>query len=988
LDTLKKFRCATLNVATYGSKEEEIVRMMERRKIDMLGMAEMRVRGVEEGRDIGGGYVLMYKGVEEGFRKHGVGFVVGPRLSPHIVKVEGITERLIVCSLKIGRKKYHVFQVYAPQQGHTEEEKEEFMELMERWVGLKQEEDNVCLLIGDFNARVGKRRSEVEEEVVGGFGEEERNVEGERLLDFCMRKNLKVMNTFFEHRMAHIYTRYRWNNNTGEFDQKSVIDYIISSDKRIILNAKVMPGESMDSDHRLLVADMRIRLEKKNVLEKRKLIKIDSLKEQNKRNAYRNSVRKKIGRMNREEVFMGLQEKVVEAAGEELGYRYVGGTKKRHTKWWNDEVERAIKMKTTKMRSWLKRRTVQSRHEYVEARNRAEIVKRKAKKEAAKKIAEELKEDVGGSRKKIFRITRTYKTKKKERQSNIKDREGETLIEMEEINRRWSQYFEELLNGEGAEEEEDEREEEVEEVGAEREEDEITVEELETSMKGMKNDKAPGEDGLVVELLREGGVELHEKVLELLNECWRRKEVPENWGKTIIIPIYKQKGDTGECKNYRGISIMDHIAKLYERVLERRLRESIEPQLGEEQYGYRKGRSTTDLMFALRQIGEKIYEYNRRAYVVFVDLRKAFDTVPRKRLWEVLEEGYGVSRGLCKALESMYKVTKCNVRTGYKNDRWFEVGKGVKQGSVLSPLLFIAYMDKIIDEVREEMGNLGGDIMAYADDLALWCENREGIERIVSNLTEKLRERGLQVNTEKTEVMIIGREREEGEEEWEFVVDGKILKKVKEVKYLGGVYTEDGGNDAEISHRIAQVGRAAGAVYPLLKDQHMGLEVKRIIYENVLLPIMMYGAETWSITRRQESRIQATEMRILRAIIGKTRRDRIRNERVRQEVRVAPVMRRIEAARLRWWGHLERMQENRIAKRRWNWTPNGRRPRGRPRKKWKESVQDTLKRWEMPTMEEVQRRRVWEDRDGWKRLLSPLTGRGFLEDRDLPGGGQ
>src|ERR1700755_2995869 len=126
---------------------------------------------------------------------------------------------------------------------------------------------------------------------------------------------------------------------------------------------------------------------------------------------------------------------------------------------------------------------------------------------------------------------------------------------------------------------------------------------------------------------------------------------------------------------------------------------------------------------------------------------------------------------------------------------------------------------------------------------------------------------------------------------------------------------------------------------------------------------MMYGAETWSITRRQESRIQAMEMRILRAIIGKTRRDRIRNERVRQEVRVAPVMRRIEAARLRWWGHLERMQE-------------------------KESVQDTLKRWEMPTMEEVQRRRVWEDRDGWKRLLSPLTGRGFLEDRDLPGGGQ
>src|SRR5678816_2010228 len=97
----------------------------------------------------------------------------------------------------------------------------------------------------------------------------------------------------------------------------------------------------------------------------------------------------------------------------------------------------------------------------------------------------------------------------------------------------------------------------------------------------------------------------------------------------------------------------------------RKDREIIEPQLGEEQHGYRKGRSTTDLMFTLRQIGEKIYEYNRRIYVVFLDLRKAFDTVPRNGLWRVLEENYGVGRGLCDALKSIYKVAKCNVRTGY-----------------------------------------------------------------------------------------------------------------------------------------------------------------------------------------------------------------------------------------------------------------------------------------------------------------------------------
>lgn len=954
--------------------------MMERRRIDLLGLAEMRVRGVEEGRDLGGGYVLMYRGVEDGGRRHGVGFVVGPRMSSYILKAEGISERLMVCSFKIMRKKYHVFQVYAPQQGHTDEEKEEFMELMERWVGMRCEENSICFLIGDFNARVGSRRSEMEEGI-GLFGEEERNIEGERLLDFCVRRGLKIMNTYFDHRPSHRYTRYRWNNNTGEFDQKSVIDYVIASDRRMIMNVKVIPGETMDSDHRLLVADFRIRAEKNNVLDKRKIVKVESLKEQNKKDAYRNRVGEKINQLEREEIFMGLQEKIMEAAGEELGYRYVGGTRRRHTRWWNEEVEEAVKVKTIKMRRWLKGRTVQSRQEYVAARNRAETVKRHAKREEARKMAEELAEDAAGNKKKIFKMARTYRAQKK-RQNNIKNKEGETLVEAGEINNRWTEYFEELLNEREMEEIEGgvlRRNEEMEE------EDEITREELEEAIKKMKNDKAPGEDGIAVELIKEGGEVLREKVLELMNECWRRKEVPENWGKTILIPIYKQKGDSSECKNYRGISLINHMAKIYERVLEKRLRNKIEPQLGEEQHGYRKGRSTTDLMFALRQIGEKIYEYNRKIYVVFMDLRKAFDTVPRSGLWRVLEENYGVEKGLCDAVKSMYKVAKYNVRTGYKNEKWFEVAKGVKQGSVLSPLLFIAYIDRVIREVKEEVGDIEGDIMAYADDLAVWSESRERVETISRSFAEKLRAKGMQMNIEKTEVMMMCREEEEG---WEIVVDGENLKKTKEFKYLGGIYTEDGGCDAEIMHRITSMGRAARAVYPLMRDQYVGVEVKRNIYEGVLAPILLYGAETWCTTKKQESRIQATEMKILRAIIGKTKRDRIRNERVRREVGVIPLLRRIDVTKIRWWGHLERMQEDRLAKRRWEWTPDGRRPRGRPRKRWKESVQDSLTRCGLPAMEELHGRRLWEDRTEWRRMLSPLTGHGFLRGHDLPGGGQ
>jgi hypothetical protein len=178
-------------------------------------------------------------------------------------------------------------------------------------------------------------------------------------------------------------------------------------------------------------------------------------------------------------------------------------------------------------------------------------------------------------------------------------------------------------------------------------------------------------------------------VLELLNKCWNEGKVPERWGKTILIPLFKGKG--GKCENYRGIALIDHITKLYERILEKGVRRKIEPQLGEEQYGYRKDRSTTDLIFTLRMIFEKTLEYKEKAHFAFIDLKKAFDSVPRRKLWRSRQIVYGI-----------YNMLPCLT--------------GVKQGSILSPILFIAYLNIVIREVKNTT-NLDGDILAYVDDI-------------------------------------------------------------------------------------------------------------------------------------------------------------------------------------------------------------------------------------------------------------------------------
>src|ERR1700755_182462 len=115
------------------------------------------------------------------------------------------------------------------------------------------------------------------------------------------------------------------------------------------------------------------------------------------------------------------------------------------------------------------------------------------------------------------------------------------------------------------------------------------------------------------------------------------------------------------------------------------MRICVEPKLGEEQHGYRKNRSTTDLLFALRITLEKVWEFNKSVHIAFLDLRKAFDSVPRERLWRVLEREYAVSEKLRRAVESLYKNNKYNVRTEYETKEWFQVKTGVKQGSVMSP---------------------------------------------------------------------------------------------------------------------------------------------------------------------------------------------------------------------------------------------------------------------------------------------------------------
>ena len=203
--------------------------------------------------------------------------------------------------------------------------------------------------------------------------------------------------------------------------------------------------------------------------------------------------------------------------------------------------------------------------------------------------------------------------------------------------------------------------------------------------------------------------------------------------------------EEGRCARlYRGITLLSHIMKLLERILDVRIRKKVEQQLGEEQQGFRKGRGTTDGMFALRQMVEKRLESQGRMAVGFVDLEKANDIIPREMVMATAR-WMGVPEAEARTVEALYERTKGRVVVGSGLSEKFPVNIGLRQGSVLSPLLFIMVME-IISRKISTKDTLR--MMIYADDLAIIAESKQDLQEVLEEWEGGVH--GLRISLEKT----------------------------------------------------------------------------------------------------------------------------------------------------------------------------------------------------------------------------------------------
>ena len=209
------------------------------------------------------------------------------------------------------------------------------------------------------------------------------------------------------------------------------------------------------------------------------------------------------------------------------------------------------------------------------------------------------------------------------------------------------------------------------------------------AIKLLSSGKAPGSDAIPAEIYKAGGPPVAETLTELFHIMWRKEAIPQEFKDVTIIYLFKRKGNPQVCDNYRGISLLSIAGKILARVLLNRLNDHLERSglLPESQFGFRKNRGTIDMIFTARQLQEKCQEQNVDLYMTFVDLTKAFDTVSREGLWEIMAK-FGCPPKFIVMVRQFHDGMLARVQNDGEFSDPFPVTIGVKQGCVLASTLF------------------------------------------------------------------------------------------------------------------------------------------------------------------------------------------------------------------------------------------------------------------------------------------------------------
>jgi sorting nexin-29 len=453
-----------------------------------------------------------------------------------------------------------------------------------------------------------------------------------------------------------------------------------------------------------------------------------------------------------------------------------------------------------------------------------------------------------------------------------------------------------------------------------------------------------------------------------MEQIWAENSMPAEWNQGIICPLHK-KGDQLNCTNYRGITLLNTGYKVLSNILFQRLLPYAESIIGHYQCGFRPSKSCTDQIHTLRLILEKTQEFNIDTHHLFIDFRSAYDSIDRRLLFTAMRE-FSIPEKLVCLTEMTMANVECRVKIQSDLSNSFETHKGLRQGDALACLLFNLALEKV---VRDSGINTNGTIfyksvqlLAYADDIDIISRDINSLRQAFTSLDRAAKLIGLNINEDKTKYLFSSTT--SCTVPPPLNIDGYTFEPVESFVYLGSMITNKNDLGHEVRRRITAANKSYFGLQNHLKNKRLSRATKFLLYKTLIRPVLTYSAECWATTKNDERQLDIFERKVLRRICGPVCDGgnwRIRyNHEIYNLYGDVPVTKYVKVCRLRWLGHLARMEDDLPAKKVWMTKPEGRRRVGRPKLRWGDCCDRDLK-----AMGVTGWGRRAQNREDWRRLI-------------------
>lgn len=385
----------------------------------------------------------------------------------------------------------------------------------------------------------------------------------------------------------------------------------------------------------------------------------------------------------------------------------------------------------------------------------------------------------------------------------------------------------------------------------------FTSDEISKSIKDLKNNKSCGIDEISNEFLKTGCDVILPTLVLLFNRVLETGEIPELWLNGVVIPIFK-KGDVKDPGNYRGITLLSCVGKLFTSLINSRLTEylNVNELLLDNQAGFRKGHSITDHIFTLKTLVDMFLDDKRKLYCIFIDYQKAFDTIWRKALWHKLIAA-GIQGKVFKVIHNMYENIKSCIFANGSKSALFDSCTGLRQGENLSPILFSLYVndlegyltDRGVPTINFYLNAQEAEpwfrllILLYADDTVLLADSPAELQRCIDELVLYCKQWKLVINRGKTKAIVFERRRSANLPE--FYIEGEPVESVTYFIYLGVIFNYTGSFQKCRKALSEQARKALFFVLNKVQEQSLDLDIALHLFDVMVASILTFGSEIW-----------------------------------------------------------------------------------------------------------------------------------------------